>query len=367
MTTAEPEDVLYPALIEHSLDLVATLDEHGTILFQSPSARRILGYDPSELVGCNAFGLVHPDDLGRVKDAFALAWQRPGPTPFVEHRFRHKNGSWRSLESVGSAITTPDGRRIGIVNSRDITDHRALQEQLRHAQRVATLGRMASSLVHEFHNALQVIRLSVDAMLDSSPQSPFAPDLEGMKRSADLAALLARQMLVLSRTGHSAPQPLDIHDGVAAITPILQRLVGRGIVLETRLRAQQSTVLARVGAIDQILINLVSNARDAVRAGGVIAIETCNVGGSVVLEVSDDGVGIPLEIQERIFEPFFTTKAASQGTGLGLSTVRDIVGEARGSIDVSSAPGRGATFILSLPVAESPEAKVLRSARWDGR
>ncbi len=101
--------------------------------------------------------------------------------------------------------------------------------------------------------------------------------------------------------------------------------------------------------------------------GGVIAIETCNVGGSVVLEVSDDGVGIPLEIQERIFEPFFTTKAASQGTGLGLSTVRDIVGEARGSIDVSSAPGRGATFILSLPVAESPEAKVLRSARWDGR
>jgi PAS domain S-box-containing protein len=350
--TDATSQALYMALIEHSLDLIAALDDQGLITFHSPSVRRILGYEPADLVGRNVFEFIHPDDRDRVKAEFDRACRIPGPTPLLEYRFLHQNETWRVLESVGSAVPGPRGVHIGILNSRDITESRALQDRLHHVQRVATLGRMASTVVHEFHNTLLVMLLNVDQILESKVAPELTPQLTDMKRAAELATALARQVLDLSRPNDSRPQSSDVNAGITSMVPILQRLAGRNIRLGTSLAAQRSTVLARFGWLDQVLVNLVSNARDAILDAGSIAITTRNAGNLLLLEVDDDGVGIPLRMQDRIFEPFFTTKSASNGTGLGLSTVREIVEDAGGRIEVRSAVGCGTTFTLSLPVAE---------------
>jgi PAS domain S-box-containing protein len=248
------------ALIEHSLDLIAVVDEHGTINFQSPSIERILGYSPQELIGKNAFEFIHPEDRTRVRAEFERARRVPGPTLFVEYRFLHKNESWRVLESVGSVFTTADGGEVGIVNSRDITDHRALQEQFRHAQRIATLGRLASSIVHEFQNALQVMVGNLDFILESNAPSTILPELEGIKKAGDIAMALARQLLNLASTTISSPQRLDAHTTIASLSTMLRHVVGRQIKIETSLNAGDATILARFGVLDQILVNLVTNA-----------------------------------------------------------------------------------------------------------
>jgi len=360
-------DLFFPALIEHSLDLTAMLDEAGTIVYQSPSAQRILGYQPHELVGQNAFSLIHPDDRLRVREEFERAQRVPGPTPFVEYRFLHKNETWRVLESVGSAVTAADGSRIGIVNSRDITEQRALKDQVHHAQHIANVGRMAAGLVHEFHNSLQVMLLHLDFVLETNATPALVPELDGIKRAGELAKELARQLLDISRTSGAAPQRLDVNASVACMHRVLQRLAGRSIKLETKLRATHAVVLARYGLLDQVLVNLVGNARDAIRETGTIRISTRNIDDLLIIEVSDDGVGIPLRMQSRIFDPFFTTKSAANGTGLGLSMVREILEEAGGRIEVSSAVGCGATFTISLPLVGSRNGYGERPSPRGGR
>lgn len=344
---------LFPALIENSLDLTAALDETGTIVYQSPSALRLLGYHPRELVGQNAFTFVHPADHQRVRDAFERGRREDGPTPFIEYRFLHKTNGWRVLESVGSAVDLPGGRRIGIVNSRDISEQRALKDQVHHAQHIATLGRMATSLVHEFHNSLQVMLLHLDMIFETNDSPDLVPELEGIKRAGEVAQSLARQVLDISRTSGAAPQRIDVNAGIADRLRILQRLAGRGVRIETRLRATRPEICARFGVLDQVLINLVSNARDAIRDSGTITIATRNRDDELIIEVADTGTGIPLRLQGQIFEPFVTTKSATNGTGLGLSAVREIVEEAGGRIHVASAIGCGATFTIVLPTAEA--------------
>ncbi len=356
---------LYAALIEHSLDLTVMLDERGVMTWQSPSALRVLGYHPHELVGRNAFDLIHPDDRGRVRDVFERARRVDGPTPFIEYRFLHKNETWRVLESVGSAVLTPDGVRVGIVNSRDITEQRTLKDQMHHAQHIATMGRLATSLVHEFHNSLQVMLLHLDIVLETNESPALMPELDGIKRAGELAKVLARQVLDVSRASGAAPQRVNLNAAIESTTLILRRLAGRHVRLDTRLWATRADVQIRFGALDQILVNLVGNARDAIREAGSVTIATRNVEDRVVIEVTDTGVGIPLRLQSQIFEPFVTTKSATNGTGLGLSTVREIVEEAGGRIDVASAVGCGATFTITLPVADAETSRT--SERWTGR
>ena len=306
---------------------------------------------------------MHPDDLRRVRSEFDRAWRSPGPTPFVDYRFKHKDGSWRVLESIGNVVAGTDGVAVGIVNSRDITRHRALQEQLRRAQQAATLGRFTASIVHEFRNALQVILGNLDFILESETAPDILqPELQGIKRACNIAGLLARQLLEFSREHVPTLQLVDVNDTITGLTTMLQHLVGRDITVVTDLRADDAVVLARNGAIDQILVNLASNARDAIRGCGTLTISTRNVpplrvadrvggfdGRDVVIEVSDDGIGMAPALQSRIFEPFFTTKRETSGTGLGLSTVRGIAEEAGGQVDVQSAEGRGTTIAVTWP------------------
>lgn len=356
MTTLKAVEVsnpYYPALIEHCHDLMVVLASDGTIIYQSPSALRILGYRPDELVGRNVFPLIHPDDRQRVIQAFERARSERGETAKIEYRFQHKHETWRVLESVGSSVLGPDGIRVGIVNSRDITDRRTLEDRVQHAQRVATMGRIAGSVVHEFHNALQIMMLNLDYLVEAGTCPASVPELEDVRRSAEMATALARQLLDLGRTSDPDLRPADVNASVESMLPILQRLAGRPISVETRLRAEHSTISVPFGWVDQILVNLVGNARDAIQGQGRIQISTRNAGGRLIIDIDDDGVGIPLNLQDRIFDPFFTTKAGAQGTGLGLSVVRDLVEDAGGRIEVRSAVGCGATFTLTMPLADS--------------
>jgi PAS domain S-box-containing protein len=363
-TSVALSNPLYPALIENALDLITVLDERGTITFHSPSVQRLLGYSPLELLGCCAFDFVHPDDLTRVREEFDRAWSAGGPSPFVEYRFRHKNGSWALLESVGSVVITEDGARVGIVNSRDITSHRSLQEQMRRTQQIVTLGRFTTTIVHEFRNALQVILGNLDFILDSATApSTLHPELYSIQRAGRMAEVLAQQLLEFTRDSRPAVELVDMHRTLQALATTVQHLVGREIVVTTQLRAEDDLVLARRGVFDQIIVNLASNARDAIGGRGRITIATRNArvapppGGRagivdndvLILEVTDSGAGMTEEVRARVFEPFFTTK--TDGTGLGLSTVRAIVEEARGRIDVRSEVGGGTTIAIVWPLA----------------
>jgi PAS domain S-box-containing protein len=363
-TSVALSNPLYPALIENALDLITVLDERGTITFHSPSVQRLLGYSPVELLGCCAFDFVHPDDQDRVRAEFDRAWSVSGPSPFVEYRFRHKDGSWAVLESVGRVCTTGDGTRVGIVNSRDLTSHRSLQEQMRRQQQVATLGRFTSTIVHEFRNALQVILGNLDFILESATAPPtLHPELYNIQRAGRMAEVLAQQLLEFSRDSRAAVELVDVHRTLAALATTVQHLVGREVVVSTVLRAEDDLVLARRGVLDQIVYNLASNARDAISGRGTLTITTRNArlappplgrpgvveDDTLIVEVTDSGAGMTDEVRAQVFEPFFTTKP--EGTGLGLSTVRAIVEEARGRVDVRSDVGGGTTIVIAWPLA----------------
>jgi PAS domain S-box-containing protein len=358
-----PSNPLYAALIEHSLDLITVVDSEGTITFHSPSVERILGYSPVELLGTSGFDLVHPDDVRRVREEFDRAWRSSDPTPFVDYRIRHKNGSWRVLESIGRTVAGADGVVVGIVNSRDLTNHRALEEQFRRAQQAAVLGRFTASIAHEFRNALQVILGNLDFIIESETAPDILqPELQGIKRACHTATTLTRQLLDFGSERAPALQLVDVNETIATLSTMLQHLVGRDIRVVTALEAEDAVILSRAGALDQILVNLASNARDAIQKDGTLTIATRNgqpaastlhrrcAAGEIVIEVTDDGAGMSPALQARIFEPYFSTKRAS-GTGLGLSTVRGMVEEAGGQVSVRSAEGAGTTFTVTWPLA----------------
>jgi len=250
----------------------------------------------------------------------------------------------------------------------DITDRRALEDQLRHAQKMEAVGRLAGGVAHDFNNVLAVILNCALFVKESvSPESDAARDAEEIERAAQRAATLTRQLLAFSRKQLVRTRALSLNEVVMQAERMLERLVGEDVNVTTDLAADLGLVRADGGLVEQVLVNLAVNARDALPDGGNLAMRTRTVelgeddarrtmaltaGRHVVLEVSDDGVGMPAAVAERIFEPFFTTKDAGQGTGLGLSTVYGIIKQLEGHIEVDTELGRGTTFRIHLPEYE---------------
>jgi two-component system cell cycle sensor histidine kinase/response regulator CckA len=353
------------AIIEHAIDLITFVDARGDILFESPSVERMLGFTPTERCGHSIFELIHPDDAPNARAAFEAAMSGRGQTPFIELRVRHKDGRWRTFESIGSYIED-GGVRLGIVHSRDVTDRKLLETQLRHAQKVEALGRLTGSIAHDFNNLLTAILGYAEQLLDSETTLPIGMEVREIKRAAELAAGLTRQLLAFSRRTPPVVQRLNVNGILNDISGLLHRLLGKSSKFTLSTTAILADILAGQGMVEQVVINLAVNARDAMppNGGGVIAIRTWNTtlprvnGGArgelrryVVIDVADTGVGISAEVAARLFEPFFTTKESGKGTGLGLATAFSIVHEAGGWIDVESAEGRGTTFRVYLPVA----------------
>jgi PAS domain S-box-containing protein len=352
----------YRSLIEHSLDLIAILSVNGTVRYASPSHERILGYRAEELVGQNAFGFVHADDLPRVRKAFANA----NGAASLEFRVRHKDGSWRVLESFGRNLSHLLGVAGVVVNSRDVTDRKRLEEQLHHSQRLEAVGRLAGGVAHDFNNLLMIITGYSQMLLDTThPGDPARGDLEQVVRAAERAADLTRQLLTVSRRQAVRPVVLNVNVLVRDMDRMLRRVMGEDIELVTCLAGDLHSVRADNGQLEQVILNIAVNARDAMPSGGKLTVETANVrvteelertnlspeaGHYVMLSVQDTGCGMNAEVLAHIFEPFFTTK--EHGTGLGLSTSYGIIKQSGGEIRVESSPGYGATFRIYLPVAE---------------
>jgi hypothetical protein len=354
----------YRSLIENSLDLVSILNLDGTIRYASPSHERILGYPLEELVGQNAFSFIHPDDLAITRAAFA----RLNQSASIECRFRHKDETWRVLESFGRNLSHLPGVCGLVINSRDITDRKRLEEQLHHSQRQEAVGRLAGGVAHDFNNLLMVITGYSQMLLDSMHAGdPARDDLEQISKAARRATDLTHQLLAISRRQVARPLIIDLNLLVQDMDRMLRRVLGEDIELINDLAPALKTVRVDPGQMEQVILNIAVNARDAMPNGGKLTIETAGLsvteeferqrqspaaGEYAMLSMSDTGVGMDTQVLACVFEPFFTTK--EHGTGLGLSTSYGIVKQSGGEICVDSKPGGGTTFRVYLPVVEQP-------------
>jgi len=365
------------ALIEHALDIVTVIDTNGVIQFESPSIRRLLGYEPEELVGTSGFDLIHDDDVARARVAFATGVTAGQPSPFIELRLRHKSGAWRQFEAVGHFITTEDGVPVGIVHSRDITDRKQLEERLRHAQKLEAVGALAAGIAHDFNNLLTaIVGFSQLAMTQLEPSDPSRADVQEVIKAGRSAASLTRQLLAFSRKQILQPQVLDLNMIVRRMESLLRRTIGEDVTFVTTLAPLLGRVNADPGQIEQVIMNLCVNARDAMPDGGTLTIETDTIDRAALgiddigretpsayvrIRLADTGIGMDATVKAHLFEPFYTTKERSHGTGLGLATVYGIVKQSGGFIHVDSEVGRGTTCDIFLPRVEGAVDAIMPS------
>ncbi|MCU1299218.1 MAG: hypothetical protein JWO91_3496 [Acidobacteriaceae bacterium] len=375
---------MFRLISENAADMIAVVDANGNRLYNSPAYASVLGYKLSDLQNTTAFEQIHPEDRDRVQEA-ADETLRGGVGRRIEYRMRHKDGSWRVLESTANAILHLDGKveKLVIVN-RDITDRRRLEDQFRQAQKMEAVGRLSGGIAHDFNNLLGVIIGYTEILQEQlGTTEPFADSLQEIFKAGNRASSLTRQLLAFSRQQVLEPKVLELNAVITETEKMLERIIGEDIELSTILDSSLGRIKADKGQIEQVLLNLCVNARDAMPDGGKLAIETKNfemdgnavrgysypvkTGAYVLLTVSDSGIGMDSATQAHIFEPFFTTKGEGQGTGLGLATVYGIVKQSGGYIDVVSEPGNGAAFKIYLPrVAEEinqdrPIAKAIPS------
>jgi len=360
----------FRALVEHSADAIALLDRTGTLIYASHSTERVLGYQAEEVLGRHALDLIHPDDVPAVAGRLLELQDRPGAAVVMEARYRHKDGSWRYGEcSVANRLSDAAVRAL-VLNYREITERRRLEEQLRQAQKMEAVGRLAGGVAHDFNNVLTAIFGYADLLTEELPEGHQARgDLDEIRKAAQRASTLTRQLLAFSRQQVLQPMVLSLNDLVADVQNMLVRLVGEDVEVRLSLSPDAGNVRADAGQLQQVLLNLVVNARDAMPTGGKLLLETANAdlteqyaelhqpvipGRYVMLAVSDTGSGMDAETKARIFEPFFTTKEQGRGTGLGLSTVYGIVKQSGGYVWVYSEPGRGTTFKLYFPRVDAP-------------
>ena len=360
----------FRALVEQSWDAVALFGADGTILYGSPATTRILGYDLAEFVGRNAFEFIHPDDRAQIMERLGEVMAHPQGRVSVAARVLHKNGSWRHLEGIFTNLLDDPSVRAVVNNYRDATERRSLEEQVIQAQKMEAVGRLAGGVAHDFNNILTAITGYTDLLLaDLPPDDPRREDVDEIHRAAQRAAALTQQLLAFSRRQVLQPKVLDLNALVTDIGRLLKRLLGEDVTLSTVLDPTTAHIRADPNQIQQVIMNLAVNARDAMPRGGRITIETSVLhlgddyatehqdvtpGRYAMLAVTDTGTGMTPEIQTHLFEPFFTTKEMGKGTGLGLATVYGIVKQSGGHIWAYSEVGRGTTIKVYLPAVDEP-------------
>jgi PAS domain S-box-containing protein len=302
---------------------------------------------------------VHPEDRERVRAAWAESATSGGPY-YIEYRIRGRQGGYRHILVRGVPVRQPHGNPgeyAGMLA--DITDIKHLEEQLRQAQKMDAIGRLAGGVAHDFNNLLTVIKGYSELILEKLPaDDPLARLATEIKKAGDRGTAIIGQLLAFSRKTIAQPVLLDLDTIVADAENMLRRLIGEDIELTSRLDPALWRVKMDRAQIDQLLLNLAINARDAMPEGGSLMVEARNVtvpsspgrtGEFVRLSVTDTGCGIDEATKARLFEPFFTTKGTGRGTGMGLAVVYGIVQQAGGHIEVESEPGKGSTFRIFLP------------------
>jgi two-component system cell cycle sensor histidine kinase/response regulator CckA len=375
---AEAELRLLHAAVNAAVDAVVITDRAGTIVWVNPAFTTITGFTAEEAIGRNPRDLVksgaHPAEF------FTDLWNTllAGKVWHGEITNRRKDGRrYPEEQSITPIKDASGGISHFVAIKRDLTAEKQTQEQLFQAQKMESIGLLAGGIAHDFNNLITTINVTADlASVRLREDDRLRADFDRIREAGERAASLTRQLLAFGRRQMMTREVLCLAEVVAKMQDMLSRLIGEDIELTMALSDGQGSVLADRGQLEQVIMNLALNARDAMPTGGALTIETRDVeldetfagthslvcaGPHVMLAVSDAGVGMDADTQARIFEPFFTTKEVGKGTGLGLATVYGIVKQSGGSIWVYSAPGSGTTFKIYLPrvhgVQPSPQAR----------
>ena len=365
-------------ILDSAFDAIVSMDVKGVILEMNTAAERMFGYAREEAIGQELAALIIPLEF-RERHRRAVARQpHPGPSTVIGQRIEleglRATGEQFPIELSVSRIDSPEGIMF-TAWIRDLTERRRAEQalqyseaQLRQAQKMEAVGRLAGGVAHDFNNVLTAIFGYADLLLDGLDLTdPRRLDVEEIKRAADRAAGLTRQLLAFSRKQVMQPRRVNLNQVIDNLQTLLLKLIGQEVELHVERDPSLWDVKADPGLLEQVLMNLASNARDAMPDGGHLTILTANddlqsddalamagieAGAFVRLTVSDTGHGVPESARPHIFEPFFTTKEQGKGTGLGLATVYGIVKQSGGWIYLSEAPGPGASFSVYLPRME---------------
>jgi PAS domain S-box-containing protein len=359
-------------ITENVADLIAVLDLEGKRVYNSPSYALLLG-DPAELHGTDSFEEIHPEDRGKIREIFRET-VITGKGKRTEYRLVSRDGRIHHIESQGSVIRDREHRIINVlVVGRDVTENKALQEQLFRSQRLESLGTLAGGIAHDLNNVLSPIMLSLGLLKKLAGSESEQKMLETLEASALRGRDIIKQVLTFGRgitADRSLLQPRHI---VKETLSIIQETFPKDIEISAHVPGDIWTIYGDATHLHQLLMNLTLNARDAMPHGGKLLISVENLivdeqyarmniharpGRFVMITVEDSGVGMPSEIRDRMFEPFFTTKGQGKGTGLGLSMVHTIVKSHDGFVNVYSEPGKGTTFRVYLPASEADQATV---------
>jgi PAS domain S-box-containing protein len=348
-------------LAEHAIDIIFRfrLQPERGLEYISPAITAITGHEPADVYADPSLLVAIVDEEDR--EAFKTSWLQPRPAPLIV-RAHHPDGRQLWIEQRAILITDASGAPIAVEGTlRDVTEQQRLDHELRQAERLDSLGHLAGGIAHDFNNLLAIITAYASDITDALGEShPSHPDIVRISHAAERAAALTRQLLIFSRLEPSQPEVLDLNQVVADTEQLLQRTIGEDITFTTDLGPDLPPVMIDRSKLEQVIVNLVVNARAAMTDGGRLTVTTIHLvpslpgPGTVSLTVADTGCGMPADVVARAFEPFFTTKGPGNGTGLGLATAYGVITEAGGDIHIDSLPGRGTTITVLLPSADLP-------------
>jgi PAS domain S-box-containing protein len=365
LETLRVREAHFRSLIENASDPIILVDADGRPTYASPAFGRVLGYESSDVLRLSSTELVHPDDIECAKQMLADLVSGRDETVSGELRMRHATGAYRTLACTSRSLLSDAAVRGIVVNLRDVSEQKSLEEQLRQAMKMDAVGRLAGGIAHDFNNLLTVISGNAEFLDMRLPAAdPSREEVNEIRQSTARAAGLTRQLLAFSRQQVLRPREIDINTTVSDLARMLGRLIGEDIHLDLQLHPDTAMVMADPGQMEQVIVNLVVNARDAMPKGGRLTIATDTVrldehhvdahegvrpGPYVRLTVTDTGHGMDEATLARMFEPFFTTKPLGTGTGLGLSTAYGIIRQSNGFIWAYSEPDHGTVIKLYLP------------------
>ncbi len=367
---AQWERARLTAAIQHSPDFIGITDVDGNVLFLNRAGQKMVGLrDDADALSRTAFDFLAEEERNTLRNEILPA-VRAGQAWEREFTMRHfVTGEPVRVETRVFGIFDENGRLTSMANlSRDVAERKSLEQRLHTAQKMEAVGRLAGGIAHDFNNLLTIISGAAEVLQAKWRSHADAYVVEEISDAAKRAAALTEQLLAFGKRQMVRPRPVDLNQLILRMHGIIKRLVGEDIALQTNLQESLWSVKIDPIQVDQILINLAANARDAMPRGGTVSLQTFNwrvpqpaldpsglrAGEYVCLVFSDNGSGMDQEVLSHIFEPFFTTKETGEGTGLGLSSVYGIVQQSGGEISVRSAPGEGATFTVYLPRSGEP-------------
>lgn len=372
-TLIESEERLR-ALVEKSTDVIAVLNPKGVPGFANNALAEALGRPLAEIRSSEIFAYLHPGDVAAAREIFNRILRQPGSSGRLTLRVIRPDESVRVFDTTGTSLLHLTSVGGVVINARDVTEQKSMEAQVQQAQRLESVGRLAGGIAHDFNNLLTTIFGYTELLETGAVRSEEdRVALTEIRRAAQRAGDLTRRLLAFARRQVIAPRVLDLNDVVRNAEGMLERVLGEDIQLDVRFGDTVSAVKAEPSQLEQVILNLALNARDAMPEGGCLAIETANVdiddasfavdhgvqpGHWVRLRVEDTGIGMSREVLAHVFEPFFTTKSDGKGNGFGLATVYGIVKQGEGSISVESEPGRGTAFTIYLPRSAEAPAQV---------